>query len=75
MVNATAFWVDGNFAGSPQNGTATNPFKTVTAAVNAAPANQPAIIYIKGNIYLENLTIGKNVLLINNGGGTVAIGH
>jgi len=74
-IDAIILHVDGNFNGSPQTGTVTNPFRTVTAAINAAPANQSSLINIKGYSYLENITITKNVLLVNEGGGAVRIGN
>jgi hypothetical protein len=57
-----------------QLGTPAFPFKTISAAVNAAPANQPTLIYIKGYTYPGNFTVSKRVLMVNNGGGTVKIG-
>jgi subtilase family serine protease len=75
QFDAAAFHVDGNFTGTPENGTTTNPFKTVGAAVQAAAINRATLIYIKGNAYRENLAINKNVLLVNDGGGPVMIGN
>jgi kumamolisin len=73
--NADVLYVDGGYGGSTQNGTVTQPFKTVSGAVNAASSAHATLIYIRGNTYLEsaNYTINKKVLLINNGGGTVTI--
>lgn len=73
QINADVLYVDGTFNGSPQNGTISNPFKTVTGAINAASPFRATLIYIRGNTYLENLTVNKNVLLINNGGGPATI--
>jgi hypothetical protein len=33
------------------------------------------LIYVRGNSYFENITINKNVTLVNNGGGSVNIGN
>lgn len=75
LVDATVLYVDGNFTGTPL-GTQSSPFKTVTAAVNAASASAPTLIYIKGNTYLENFpSISKNIVFVNNGGGPATIGH
>ena len=57
-----------------QFGTRANPYHTVAQAVNAAPASGVTLIYIRGNNYPENITVGKPVLLINDGGGNVLIG-
>ena len=73
QVNADVLYVDASFGGSPQSGTISNPYKTVTAAYNAASPSRPTLIYIRGGTYLENLTLNKNVLLINNGNGSVTI--
>ena len=75
LDNAAVFYVDGDFHGSPENGTITNPYKTVTAAVAAASSTEPTLIYIKGNSYLENLSINKKILFINNGGCAATIGN
>jgi kumamolisin len=75
-IDAAALHVDGNFLGDLQNGTAANPFKTVTAAVNAASPNLATLIYIKANTYPEkNMTFNKHVLLVNDGDGLVIIGQ
>ncbi len=75
QINADVLYVDGTFNGSPQNGTIPNPFKSVTSAINAASSFRATLIYVRGNTYFENLTINKNVTLVNNGGGTVTIGN
>ena len=74
QVNGYAYYVDGSYNGIFQFGTRAFPYQTVTQAVNAAPASGVTLIYIRGNAYPENLTIGKPILLINDGGGNVLIG-
>lgn len=66
-------YVDGSYTGALQDGTVTHPFKTVTAAVNAAVVFHPTL-EIKGNAYPETLSISKHMVLLNNGGGHVTIG-
>lgn len=65
-------YVDGGFTGS-QNGTASNPFKTVTQAVNAASTIQ-ATIHIKPGVYGEKISTSKHILFVAWGSGTVKIG-
>src|SRR6266568_2893354 len=73
-IDVSVLHVDGSFLGDFQDGTPANPFKTVTGAVNAAPANRATLIYIKANTYPENnRTFNKKVLLVNDGGGLVII--
>jgi subtilase family serine protease len=75
LANATVFWVDGSYAGSTPLGTPSNPYKYITDAVNAAPLNSPSLVYIRGGTYLETPTINKPIVMVNNGGGIVSIGH
>ena len=75
QVDAAVLYVDGSYTGAIQNGFISTPYTTVTAAVNAASASAPTLIYIKGDAYLENLAITKDVILVNNGNGNVAIGN
>lgn len=71
-LDSTNPYVDGSYSGT-QVGTALNPFKTVTQAVNAASASG-ATIHIKAGSYPENITISKNVHIVTWGSGTVRIG-
>jgi kumamolisin len=74
--NTFIYWVDGSYAGLVQNGTPDHPFKSIGLALAGTPPNTPTILYIKGHAYLENPTIdNRTVLMINNGGGVVSIGH
>jgi kumamolisin len=74
QVSANVLYVDGSYSGSTQNGQILTPYKTVTAAVNAASSSNPTLIYVRGNTYAETPTINKDVLIINNGGGDALVG-
>lgn len=71
--SGTDIYVDASYSGT-QNGTASNPYTTVTAAVNAASATQPVTLHIKPGTYHETLTIHKNIHMVTTGSGTVRIG-
>jgi kumamolisin len=66
-------YVNGSYNG-PQYGSLTDPYKTVTSAVNAASSATPTLISIRGGAYSENPPLNKPGVLINNGGGNVVIG-
>ena len=66
------FYVDASYTGT-QIGTANNPFKTVTQAINAASATQ-SVIHIKPGIYGEKIGTSKHIQFVTWGAGTVKIG-
>lgn len=71
--NGVDIYVDLNYSGT-QTGSASQPFKTVAQAVNAASATQAVTIHIKPGSYHESLTIHKNIHLVTWGSGTARIG-
>ena len=66
-------YVDGNFTGT-QNGEASHPYNTITAAVNAADATHAFIIHIVPFWYKEKISTSKHIHFVTNGSGTVRIG-
>ncbi|MFI5252251.1 MAG: protease pro-enzyme activation domain-containing protein [Bacteroidota bacterium] len=75
IYTTTIIYVDGNSPFIFPNGTVSSPFPTVSQGVAAASAMHPNLMYVKGYTYLENMTITKNILFVNNGNGPVEIGH
>ena len=73
MDDVTVFYVDGGFVGT-SDGSADHPYKTVGAAVAAAPTAHQSLIYIRSGTYPDTIDISKPVLIVNDGGGVVAIG-
>ena len=71
-VDPTNLYVDGSYNGT-QIGNASNPFKTVVQAINAASATQ-ATIHIKSGTYGEKVGTTKHILFVTWGTGTVRIG-
>lgn len=65
-------YVDASYSGT-QIGTAANPFKTVTQAINAASATQ-SVIHIKPGVYGEKIGTSKHIQFVTWGAGTVRIG-
>ena len=74
-IDAGVFWVDTNYGGPIQNGSTLFPYHSLSNALAAVPGNQPWLLYVRGGSYPENITITKNVVIVNNGGGVVGIGQ
>jgi hypothetical protein len=73
-VNVPGIYVDKNNAGS-ENGTSTNPYRTVQAALNAASATQKTVIYVRPNSYSDRPMFTKPVRFLNwNNSGDVLVG-
>jgi hypothetical protein len=74
QVQCTGLYVDAAYVGV-ELGTQLQPYRTVTAALNAAADCTSANIYIRANAYNEQFTVSKNVKLLNWGNtGVVKIG-
>ena len=74
-IDVGVSWVDVNYGGIVQNGFPQFPYRTLSTALGFIPGNTPWLLYVRGGAYPENITMTKNVVIVNNGGGVVSIGQ
>ncbi len=70
---AIDLYVDGNFLGT-ENGEVSNPYKTVSTALNSADTTHAFNVHIVPNWYKEKISTSKHIHFVTNGSGTVRIG-